>query len=131
MFGLNLPHLTETYFWRFARFPLRKLTTKVGRHRMRWEDNNEGREGNKIKKGSDHGLYHGTNPEFAREERYKTDHKNKQPNSHDEIQTGFLSYTCQGFTLTYTKHLLYVPVVLLKELAYIKNDITIRNNRIR
>jgi hypothetical protein len=62
---------------------------------------------------------------------YKTDHKNQQPNSHDEIQTGFLSHTCQGFTLTYNKHLLYVLVVLLKKLAYIKNDIPIRNNRIR
>jgi len=61
---------------------------------------------------------------------YKTDHKNQQPNRHDEIQTGFLSYTCQGFTLTYNKHLLYVLVVLLKKLAYIKNDIPIRNNRI-
>jgi hypothetical protein len=60
----------------------------------------------------------------------KTDQKNQQPNSHDEIQTGFLSYTCQGFIVTYNKHLLYVLVVLLKKLAYIKNNIPIRNNRI-
>jgi len=60
---------------------------------------------------------------------YKTDHKNQQSNSHDEIQTGFLSYTCQGFTLTYIKHLFYALVALLKMLTYIKNDIPIRNNR--
>jgi hypothetical protein len=35
---------------------------------MRCENNNEGRESNKIKKESDFGLYHGTNPEFAMEE---------------------------------------------------------------
>ena len=50
---------------------------------------------------------------------YNTDHKNQQPNRHDEIQTGFLSYPCQGFILTYNKQLLYVLVVPLKNLAYI------------
>jgi hypothetical protein len=35
---------------------------------MRWENNNEGREGNKIKKGSDLGLYHGNNPKVDRKE---------------------------------------------------------------
>jgi hypothetical protein len=71
----------------------------------------------KFKKESDVGLYYGTNPEFAKKELYKSDHKNHQPNSHDVIPTGFLSYTCQGFALTYIKHLLYVLVVLLKKLT--------------